>query len=180
MFDRDTFRALRKKSPGDPVLAYDATHFRFLAREALSYGVGIVGLKAGTRGMYLATGDEARLRTFGRAKPGPEFARREFWQPAFKVAEVKSATGAGDNAIAGFLAAFLHGMGPVRCLHVAAMAGADNVKELDATSGIRSWEATIADIPRQTPVDVHAGREFAFDAKDALWRGSCDGAGVEG
>ena len=90
----------------------------------------------------------------------------------------RSATGAGDNAIAGFLAGFINGLGPADCLHAAAMAGADNVKELDATSGVRSWEATIADIPRQTPVDVRAGGEFAFDARLALWRGSRDGAGV--
>jgi sugar/nucleoside kinase (ribokinase family) len=178
MFDRDTFWALRKKSPDDPVLAYDETHFRFLANEALALGAGIVGLKAGLRGIYVASAAEERLHAFGRARASREFARRELWQSAYRVEAVKSATGAGDNAIAGFLAAFINGMGPSDCLHVAAMAGADNVTQLDATSGIRSWQATVADIPHQTPVEIHAGAEFTFDPKLGLWRGSRDGKGV--
>jgi len=178
MFDPDTFRALRKRSPDDPVQAYDETHFRFLAAEALALGAGIVGLKSGLRGIYIATASQERLDEFGRAAPSGEFARRELWQPAYEVAEVRSATGAGDNAIAGFLAGFIKGLGPADCLHAAAMAGADNVKELDATSGVRGWEETLADIPRQTPVDIRAGGEFVFDGRLALWRGSRDGAGV--
>ncbi len=64
MLDRDTFRGLRKKSPDDPVLAYDETHFRFLAGEALSYGAGIVGLKAGTRGVYACPRSPASSTSF--------------------------------------------------------------------------------------------------------------------
>ena len=179
MLDPATFHGLRARAgDGDPVTSYEAAHLRALARECLAMGAGIVGLKVGVRGMYLATAAEERLAAFGRARAAAGFAARELWHGAYLVHEVHSATGAGDNAIAGFLAAFLHALSVEECLHVAAGAGADNVTALDATSGVRSWEETIASLPGRSDADPQAGPDFTYDTGRGVWRGSLDGAGL--
>jgi hypothetical protein len=94
------------------------------------------------------------------------------------VERVVSATGSGDNAIAGFLAAFLRGLPPQECLHVAAAVGADNVSVLDATSGVRSWEETVRGVPGHEQVDPRTGPGFAFSEELGLWRGALDGRGA--
>jgi hypothetical protein len=94
------------------------------------------------------------------------------------VDRVASATGSGDSAIAGFLAAVLNGLPVEDCLHVASAVGADNVKVLDATSGVRSWEETVNSIPQQEPVDPRPGPGFSFDGTLGLWIGPFDGKGL--
>jgi sugar/nucleoside kinase (ribokinase family) len=179
MCDRDRFFRLREEADRDPVLAYTGEDLRFLARESLALGAGIAGLKAGRRGIFLATGTQDRLDRFGRARPGRGgFADRELWQPAYRVERVVSATGSGDNAIAGFLAAFLNGHELESCLAVSSAVGADNVGVLDATSGVRSWEETLDSIPGHEPTDPQAGPGFTFDETRRLWRGRFDGAGL--
>ncbi len=91
-----------------------------------------------------------------------------------------SATGSGDNAIAGFLTALLNGLSPEECLHVACAVGAHNVTVLDATSGVRSWDETLAGLPDQEPVDPRASTGFSYEEDLGLWRGSCDGRGLHG
>ena len=56
------------------------------------------------------------------------------------------ATGAGDCAIAGFLAALCHGLGPDDAARMAVAAGGASVERPDATSGVPSWEALQARI----------------------------------
>jgi sugar/nucleoside kinase (ribokinase family) len=182
MLDRDRFARLREAAGGrDPVLGYTGDDLRFLGAEALRLGAGVVLIKAGQRGMYLATASEERLRAFGRAPAAAaSFARRELWHGAYRVASIASANGSGDNAIAGFLTAFLRGSVPEECLHVGCAVGADNLAVLDATSGVRPWDETIAAIPTREQCDPEAGAGFAFDAGSGVWRGSLDGRGVSG
>jgi hypothetical protein len=65
--------------------------------------------------------------------------------PAFQVKTVGT-TGAGDCAVAGFLAALLRGYAPEGTLTATVAAGACNVEVADATSGIPSWQALHARI----------------------------------
>jgi sugar/nucleoside kinase (ribokinase family) len=126
---------------------------QYLAKKALDYGVGIVVLKCGHLGMYLRTASRERLHHLGPARPADvtPWADRELWEPAYHVADVASATGSGDSAIAGFLAAFIRGYPPEDCLRYGCAVGAFNVMAMDAVSGIRSWEETTAAIARPWP-----------------------------
>jgi len=115
-----------------------------LAARLIDYGAGVVALKAGQRGIYARTAGTERLGKFGRARVGDvaDWAGRELWEPAYRVESVASATGAGDCAVAAFLAAFLRGESIELALRMATAAGALNVRVHDAVSGLRSYEET--------------------------------------
>lgn len=73
---------------------------------------------------------------------------------------VASATGAGDAAIAGFLAAWLRDEPPKRCMTFLTAVGAQNLSAMDSVSGLKSWEETRADVdagPARNPVPERLG-----------------------
>jgi sugar/nucleoside kinase (ribokinase family) len=148
-----------------------------IATELLGIGTKIVLLKAGHLGLYLRTADEASLANLGRARPDnlTRWAKREFWTPVFQTTPVGT-TGAGDSAVAGFLAAFLRNRSPTETVTMAAAVGACNVEAADAVSGIRSWEETVARIeagwPRQKLEFESPG--WRFDQARQLWLGPND------
>lgn len=114
-----------------------------LSEFLLALGSAMVGIKLGSEGMYLRTADVPRLDALGRAAPSDPkpWARRELWAPVFSV-QVAGTTGAGDATVAGFLAALLRDLAPEEVLRMSVAVGAHCVEALDATSGLRSWEAT--------------------------------------
>jgi sugar/nucleoside kinase (ribokinase family) len=140
-------------------------------------GAKVVLLKAGSLGLYLSTANEAVLSNMGRAKPANlnRWASREFWVPIFETTPVGT-TGAGDSAIAGFLAALLRNLPPTETVTLAAAVGACNVEAPDALGGIRSWEETVARIeagwPRKKEEFNTPG--WRFDEKRQLWLGPND------
>jgi sugar/nucleoside kinase (ribokinase family) len=115
-----------------------------IGTDLLQMGPKIVLLKLGEQGLYLRTAGEASLAEIGRAggKNLARWAEREMWVPAFQVT-VAGTTGAGDSAIAGFLAALLRDLSPTEAVTIAAAVGACNVEAADALSGVRSWEETL-------------------------------------
>ncbi len=145
-----------------------------ISADLLAMGPKIVLLKAGEMGLYLRTADEEKLATLGRARPtnAARWANRELWAPIFETNTVGT-TGAGDSAIAGFLAALLHDMPPSESLTMAAAVGACNVEAHDAVSGIRSWEETLARVeagwPRRTLSLNSPG--WTFDEVKQVWVG---------
>ena len=149
-----------------------------VAGDLLAMGTKIVLLKAGKLGLYLSTASAASLANMGRACPQDVFhwANRELWTPPFEVTVVGT-TGAGDSAIAGFLAALLRALSPAEALTFAASVGACNVEVADAISGIRSWGQTQqrleAGWPRHQFDFPLPG--WRFDEQDQLWRGPNDG-----
>ncbi len=105
-------------------------------------GAKIVGLKLGSRGMYLRTGRAGchRDRSGGPGLSNPDaWAGVELWAPCFKV-DVAGTTGSGDATIAGFLAGLLRGLPVEEALTMAVAVGACKVEAVDALSGIRGWE----------------------------------------
>lgn len=108
-----------------------------IAARLLEMGAAVVGLKLGDQGIYLrTTADAARLARLGLPATWRE---RELLAPTFQV-QVVGTTGAGDCAIAGFLAALLRGHGPEDALTAAVGAGACNVEAADAISGVPTWD----------------------------------------
>jgi sugar/nucleoside kinase (ribokinase family) len=145
-----------------------------LSQELIEMGARIVGLKLGDRGLYLRTGNSALIKSMGRASPSNSdaWARKEFWAPCFKVT-VAGTTGSGDATIAGFLAALLRDLAIGKCLQMAVAVGACNVEAVDALSGIRSWEATLARLAagwEQQPLNLDHP-DWEFDKFSGLWRG---------
>jgi sugar/nucleoside kinase (ribokinase family) len=115
-----------------------------LADELIAMGGVIVGFKLGHLGLYVKTAGAER---FGRLERlhlnAAEWAGQKAWSPAFQV-NVAGTTGAGDAAYGGFLAALVRGMNPVEAARWACAVGACNVEAADATSGVRTWEDTLA------------------------------------
>ena len=145
-----------------------------IAQELMEMGARIVGLKLGYRGLYLRTGNPLLIKLMGRACPSnPDtWASRELWAPCFKIA-VAGTTGSGDATIAGFLAALLRGLSIEESLRLAVAVGACSVEAVDALSGIRSWETTLARLAagwEQQILDLDRPG-WNFDVANGLWRG---------
>lgn len=179
MLDRPRFE--RYLAEGAPGMLYKFTgeDLTRLSDTLLGMGGKIIGIKCGERGFYLRTAATSRLQDVGRAQPHDlaVWAGRELWEPSFHVADYVGATGAGDSAIAGFLAAYLRGHSPEECLRYACAVGGFNVTASDALSGLRTWEETVAAIEAgwaKNPLHV-VGRGWQC-ATDGLWHGPCDGA----
>ncbi len=143
-----------------------AIHSR-LADEFIAMGAKIVALKSAHRGLYMRTANRAKLNQIGFAKPGDleNWADRELWCPAFKVAKIASATGSGDSSIAGFLTAYLRGFPIEKALKIANCLGFQNLHELDALSGIKSWTETLKMVENSVLELV----KFNLDAPDWVW-----------
>jgi sugar/nucleoside kinase (ribokinase family) len=144
---------------------------RELADTLLEMGAAIVGLKLGDQGIYLRTTDDpARLARVGKLALSPAWLNRELLAPTFQVSVVGT-TGAGDCAVAGFLAAVLRGLDPEAALTAAVGAGACNVEVADAVSGIPTWEALHARIERgwlRHPLSIPLP-SWQLDEENGLW-----------
>ncbi len=175
MMRRQTYEEMCGSGSGPDILPLISPELLSdIAQELIEMGAGIVGLKLGYRGLYMRTGDPLRIRSIGRARPSnpDSWASKELRAPCFKVV-VAGTTGSGDATIAGFLAALLRDLSIEESLRMAAAAGACNVEAVDALSGIRSWETTLARLAagweQQTlDLDRHG---WNFDEANGLWRG---------
>lgn len=144
MLRRDTYYELDRAAAGGDVLEqFTPGLLSSLSQEMLEYGVKVVVIKLGHRGIYTRTAGQAAIQAMGRARPADPaaWADKELWGPALKIEEV-GATGAGDAAIAGFLAAFLRGLPVEETLITATAVGACNVEAADSLSGLRPWNET--------------------------------------
>jgi sugar/nucleoside kinase (ribokinase family) len=140
-----------------------------LAELALRRGVSVVLIKLGDRGAYLRTSRNAPLPLAAGAagRPG-SWKGRELHVPSFQASRVAGTTGAGDAAIAGFLASVAKGLAAEDALTMAVAAGACCVEAPDAVSGVRSWDETAA--------RVKAGwRRAPSTVPESGWRRGADG-----
>jgi sugar/nucleoside kinase (ribokinase family) len=144
MVDRAYFDELTAAvGAGGMLSALSPEKVGWLGEQALNMGCKIIVLKLGERGIYMRSAPN--LAGMGRGGPGDVKAwqNRELWTSRFEPDELVGTTGAGDAAIAGFLAALLRGVLPERALTIAAAVGACNVEAADALSGVRTWQETI-------------------------------------
>ena len=143
-----------------------------LSQMVLGFGVKALMIKVGHRGIYLRTGSAKTWEKGGRALEGmgEVWFERELWAPAFDI-DVRGSTGAGDAAVAGFLASLLRGTGPEIALIIAAAAGACSVEKSDATSGLLAWQASLDRVKRgwkTLPLDLTAPG-WRRDDEHGLW-----------
>jgi len=179
MLNKKKFFAKKKQAGSKEVLElFDFSDLSELADQLLSYEAKIVGQKAGRLGFYVRTAGAETLQHIGRAKPSGlgDWSNRELFEPSFHVEQVASATGSGDSAIAGFLAAYLNGQSVESCVKYACAVGAQNVQVLDSVSGIRSWEETTRQVQSIWP-KVSVALEapgWRFDKAGQVWHGPAD------
>lgn len=179
MLNREKFLAKRKQAGSSEVVElFDFSDLSELASQLLSYGAKVVSQKSGWLGFYIRTAPAETLQQIGRAKPSAldNWSDRELFEPSFRVEHVASATGSGDSAIAGFLAAYLNGKSVESCIKYACAVAAQTVQVLDAVSGIRSWEETTHELqsaPAKTPLSFEVPGWW-FDEAGQVWHGPAD------
>jgi sugar/nucleoside kinase (ribokinase family) len=146
------------------------------ARQLLDMGAAVVVIKLGDQGLYMRTTAAAgRFAAMGAAAPQDtsQWQERELLSPCFQ-ANVVGTTGAGDCAIAGFLAGLLKGLPVEEVLTIATAVGAFNVEGPDATSSIPDWDSVQTRIQagwtQHTPAISLAG----WQQRNIIWMGPDD------
>lgn len=179
MVDRAGYNRLEQA--GDVLSQVDGDMLSHLGEKLLDWGVAVVVLKLGSQGIYLrTTKDTARLRDVGARLnlDARAWTNRELLVPTFR-ANLVGTTGAGDCAIAGFLAGLLEAGSPEAVLTDAVAVGACNVEAADAVSGVPSWEAVQRRVQagwEQMPVTLKLSG-WGWDAQQRLWIGPKDRGG---
>ncbi|TZF86257.1 carbohydrate kinase family protein (plasmid) [Pedobacter sp. BS3] len=99
-----------------------------IGRQLLGFGAKIVMIKLAHKGIYMVTGDAQDILDLGE-----EWTDQEIFCKAYAVEDTRfvNASGAGDSAVAVFLAALLHRKKPLEALKLAAMAGKESLYCLD-------------------------------------------------
>ena len=151
---------------------------RALADQLLDWGAKAVVLKMGQFGMYLRTAKIEHLEDLGAAQPSnlDDWANREIWSPIFQIDQFGGTTGAGDSAIAGFIAALLRNKPPEETTMFACATGACNVEAADALSGLKTWEETWARIANGwNRIAMHFDEPgWQLDESTQVWLGPFD------
>ncbi len=153
-------KLLRRAKGGDLLDDLDMDMVMQLAQQCLQMGTKIMLVKCGRLGIYARTAEKSQLEQMGKACPVKkikDWAQREIFEPSFLVKKVASALGAGDCAVAGFLAGLLRRVSLSDALRYSTAVGAQNVRVIDAISGTKSWKQTTEQIrkrPTKTPLQL--------------------------
>jgi len=179
MLDPDGFLKMKARHNHAELIDYfTPEEYSRLADQVLALGTKMVTLKSGPRGFYIKTASRDTFAGMGAAQPGDpaNWSRRELWAPAFVVDHFGSATGSGDSAIAGLLSGFLRGLTIEESLKYATGCGLQNVRVLDAVSGIKTWDETTAMIRQNLPmIDIHnSSPNWSWHQPSQLWAGPSD------
>jgi sugar/nucleoside kinase (ribokinase family) len=157
--------------------AYRTADYQQLSDMLLDMGVKMAAMKSGIRGYYLKTSD--KISDCGKAAPKDvrSWSGRELWCASFKATQFGSATGAGDATIAGFIAGLVAGFGPEKSLRIANTVGWENVRAIDALSGIEDWAATLryVDDVSRSQNDPGLDDTWNYDPAMMVYRGTRDG-----
>ena len=153
-------KMLRRSKDGDLLDDLDMNMVRQLAGKCLQMGAKVMLVKCGRLGIYARTAGQPQMEQMGKAYPAKrikDWAGREIFEPSYLVKKVVSALAAGDCAVAGFLSGLLRGVSLADALRYSTALGAQNVRVIDAISGIKSWKQTTEQIrkrPTKTPLQL--------------------------
>jgi sugar/nucleoside kinase (ribokinase family) len=131
-------------NPHDLLDNFDESLLTDISNKILGFGAKVAVIKCGEKGFYIRTAKKEKLKTIGKAKPGnlDNWANREIHEESYHVEDIASATGSGDSSIAGFLSSYLNGLNIEQAVKMACAAGAQNITQFDALSGIKDWNYT--------------------------------------
>jgi sugar/nucleoside kinase (ribokinase family) len=175
--DRPRHDSMIEPSTGEFKTTIDSRLMADLARRLIDMGVAVAVLKLGSQGLYVRTcSNRERLISSGASPVDTtNWIGRELIAPCFK-ANLVGAAGAGDCAIAGFLAGVLKGLAIEDVMTTAAAVGAFNVESLDTTSGVPDWDTVQARVRggwERCPVDLSLP-DWQWDTDRAVWLGPND------
>ena len=138
MIEPDTYRELSEKDKS----IQDSSLITRIACKCLEMGTAMVMIKLGKQGIYFqSTDSQSRFEAMGLGKPSKyqDWINRTIRVPSFQV-KVVGTNGAGDCAVAGFLAGISKDLSPLEVVAMAAAVGAFNVERADASSGVPHWD----------------------------------------
>ncbi|MDP6381539.1 MAG: PfkB family carbohydrate kinase, partial [Phycisphaerae bacterium] len=146
MARRERFFKYRERCKKELLDEFSPADYSDLGEQFLAWGSRIASIKTGHRGIYIRTADAATLAPIAELLPmdTANWANREIWAPAYKIQRILSATGSGDSSIAGLLAATIRGLPIEQAAKMSSSLGYQNLHELDAISGIRGWDESVA------------------------------------
>jgi len=148
-----------------------------LAREFVDMGVAVAGIKCGALGYCVVTGDRDRIDNMGRARPvdSDSWSGRQLWSPGYWADTIKSATGAGDSSIAGFLMSLACGQSIETASNAACAVGWQNLRAVDAFSGVGTWQETLEMIEAGRPRNqVRLPDGWRWCSERGVWTGPLD------
>jgi sugar/nucleoside kinase (ribokinase family) len=167
----ETFAIAEKSNAEGFMACVNAELLHELSDELLQMGVAVVYLKMGDQGIYLRTTTDAdRLRDVRSLELSDEWLSRELLAPAYQV-DVVGTTGAGDCAIAGFIAGIVRDQSPDDALCSGVAAGGANVEAADAASGVPPWTALQARVSAgwgKLPLSIDTSG-WLYDDRRGLW-----------
>ncbi len=144
MLDRERLRDWKERAGGGDVCTIlEEGDVRPLAARLLALGAGVVCVKCGACGYYVAAGTEERLASVGKelaATLRPWNGLRHF-EASYKPDRVLSSLGAGDVSIAAFLTSLLDGCDWRTCVRRAVAAGAACVESYSVLDGLPTLAA---------------------------------------
>lgn len=177
MIDRPLYEEIKEAAGHFPEHAGTEVLDR-VAGALIERGAPLVVLKLGGQGLYLRTTDDlASSRQLGErlGLAAAPWTGRQLLLPAYET-EVVGTTGAGDAAVAGFLAGLHRGLSPEETLRAAVAVGTFSVEVADASSGIPDWETVRARLDagwEQATLKIdHPG--WRWSEEQALWVGPED------
>lgn len=144
MLDRERYTQWKERAGGRDVteILVPEQDIKPLAEKCISLGAKIVILKCGAPGMYYKTAGKEELQKIGNLArtDWAGWDCREGFEKSYLPSKVLSGTGAGDTAIAAFLAALARDYPFEMCIHLAAAQGASCVEAYDAIGGLKSLQ----------------------------------------
>jgi sugar/nucleoside kinase (ribokinase family) len=152
MLDPACYARIRRSLDGGDIIEAipSETIFR-LGNTILQMGVKVAMIKASHRGAYIFTREVTGLDTSLAIKlPVANWSHRCFraYPCSTDRRRMRNANGAGDCAVAGFLAALLSGKEIERAAQYAMRAGRDNLYGIDACSSLSDWTSMTRQIER--------------------------------
>ena len=173
MLDIQKYTALKAKN-SDILKSIEIDYISELGERIIAMGCKVVVLKCGTLGYYVKTAPLPILEQMGRALPrnAGQWADVELFSGIYKVTDFKSATGAGDTSIAGFLAAFLNGFRPEEAINLACATGAFCVTSFGAVDAIVPLPQIMEKIHTgwEKMNVAYTGSKFEYDPEDDLYK----------
>jgi sugar/nucleoside kinase (ribokinase family) len=176
MLDQEKYFQIKKQAGIRDVIDFiEQDDYRRLAKMCLDLGAQMVAFKAAHKGIYFYSGKIQAKNNV--PKNAENWSNRELWSPPFRIEKIASATGSGDSAIAGFLAAIARGKDVEAALNYANCTGYQNLHELDAISGIKSWDETTQMLNEKKLIKFDISLDenhWKWNAEHQLWVGSAD------
>lgn len=141
MLDRQRFENWQSRSGGNDIteILNIETDVKPLADICMSYGVKVLLIKCGAKGMFYRTAEPKMLSQISNrlTLDTLAWAGKEGFEASYVPEKILSGTGAGDTSIAAFLASVINGESLETAMQLATATGACCVTAYDALGGLK-------------------------------------------